>query len=53
MKMIFEPRDTKGNVSRNSQGFVWKTDWVVKVVFLIQTLPTFGTIAITTFEIHR
>ena len=33
-------------------GKPFKRDWVVKVVFLIRTLPTFGAAAITTFEIH-
>ena len=33
-------------------GKPFKCDWVVKVVFLIRTLPTFGAVAITTFEIY-
>ena len=40
-------------IHKDLYGKPFKRDWVVKVVFLIQTLPTFGAIAITTFEIHR
>ena len=39
-------------IHKDLYGKPLKRDWVVKVVFLIQTLPTFGAIAITTFEIH-
>ena len=39
-------------IHKDLYGKLFKRDWVVKVVFLIQTLPTFGAVAITTFEIH-
>ena len=38
------------------EGFVWKAmragDWVAKVVFVIQMLPTSAAVAIATFEIN-
>ena len=37
-------------IHKDLYGKPFKRDWVVKVVFLIQTLPTFGAVAITTLR---